>query len=128
MRDCVFCRIVNGEIPSSKVYEDETVLAFKDIEPQAPVHVIIVPKQHAKDLLEARTMDDALLAHLLRTAANVAMQMGVSETGFRVISNCGEAAGQTVPHLHIHVLGGWRTRKAKDMNNCELNEKTQISG
>lgn len=124
MNDCLFCRIACGAIPAEKVYEDDTVVAFHDIAPQAPIHVIIAPKQHVRDLVEARTMEDSLLAHLLRTAANVAVQMGVSETGFRVISNCGKGAGQTVPHLHIHVLGGWPNRKGEDMNNCELTEKT----
>lgn len=106
MEDCIFCRIVAGDIPSRKVYEDDLVLAFHDLAPQAPVHVLIVPKAHAADLLEAREMDDALLAHMLRTAANLAETLGLSQSGFRVISNCGPDARQSVPHLHIHLLGG----------------------
>lgn len=108
MEDCIFCKIASGEIPARKVYEDDAVVAFHDIAPQAPVHIVVIPKQHAGNLVEARAMDDALLAHLLRTAADVAVQVGIGETGFRIISNCGKDARQSVEHLHIHVLGGVR--------------------
>ena len=94
MSDCLFCKIVAGEIPSTKVYEDETVLAFRDINPQAPTHVLVIPKAHA-----------ALAAHCLEVAAIVAKQENLTR-GFRVVSNCGDDAGQTVHHLHFHVLGG----------------------
>ena len=106
MEDCIFCKIVRGEIPTKKVYEDERVLAFYDVAPQAPVHVLIVPKAHSQDLLDSRALDDALLAHLLRTAAEVAVMLGLDMTGFRIVSNCGEDGRQSVKHLHIHLLGG----------------------
>ena len=106
MEDCVFCKIASGAIPSNKVYEDDQVLAFHDLSPQAPVHVLVIPKTHTSGLMDARKMDDALLAHLLRTAANVAESLGLAESGFRIVSNCGSDACQSVHHLHIHVLGG----------------------
>lgn len=106
MEDCIFCRIAEGKIPPQKVYEDEHVLAFHDLNPQAPVHVLIIPKRHAANLLEARAFDDAMLSRLLRAAANVAEMMGVDKTGFRIVSNCGADACQSVFHLHIHLLGG----------------------
>ena len=106
MNDCLFCKIAAGEIPSTKVYEDEQVLAFRDIAPQAPVHVLVIPKKHVSGWYDAKDEDDALLAHLMRVAANVAKMEGVVESGFRVVSNCGADAQQTVRHLHLHVLGG----------------------
>ena len=106
MEDCLFCKIIQGEIPSKKAYEDEHVLAFYDIAPQAPVHVLVIPKQHVPHLHAAQALDDAALARLLRTAAQVAAQLGLAETGYRVVSNCGAHACQSVPHLHLHVLGG----------------------
>ena len=106
MDGCVFCRIVRGEIPSKKVYEDAQVLAFYDTAPQAPVHVLIVPKAHTESLVTASALDDQLLSHLLRTAAEVARTLSVDQSGFRIVSNCGTFGCQTVPHLHIHVLGG----------------------
>ena len=106
MNDCLFCRIAAGEIPSTKVYEDEQVLAFRDIAPQAPVHVLVIPKKHVSGWYDAKDEDDALLAHLMRVAANVAKMEGVVDSGFRVVSNCGADAQQTVRHLHLHVLGG----------------------
>ena len=106
MEDCVFCKIVEGKIPSNKVYEDEKAMAFRDLNPQAPEHILVTPKQHVANLLEARQMDDAILAHLLRVAADVAQKLGLDKTGFRIVSNCGDDACQSVQHLHIHVLGG----------------------
>lgn len=106
MNDCLFCKIAAGEIPSTKVYEDEQVLAFRDIAPQAPVHVLVIPKKHISGWYDAKDEDDALLAHLMRVAANVARMEGVVDSGFRVVSNCGADAQQTVRHLHLHVLGG----------------------
>lgn len=106
MDDCIFCKIAKGEIPSQKVYEDEHVLAFHDVSPQAPVHVLVIPKRHTENLLKARAMDDALLARLLRTAAEVAILTKIDQTGFRIVSNCGADACQSVQHLHMHVLGG----------------------
>ena len=107
MQDCIFCKIVRGEIPSNKVYEDETVLAFHDISPQAGRHVLVVPKRHFDDLDAAeRGMDDAAFAHLFRVAARVARELGLHQSGYRLASNCGAHACQTVPHLHLHILGG----------------------
>ena len=106
MDGCLFCKIAAGEIPSSKVYEDEDVLAFRDIAPQAPVHVLVIPKKHVSGWYDAQGESDAALAKLVRTAATVAKLEGVVESGFRVVSNCGKDAQQSVSHLHLHVLGG----------------------
>ena len=106
MNDCLFCKIAAGQIPSTKVYEDEQALAFRDIAPQAPVHVLVIPKKHVSGWYDAKDEDDALLAHLMRVAAKVAELEGIVDSGFRVVSNCGADAQQTVKHLHLHVLGG----------------------
>lgn len=106
MNDCLFCKIAAGEIPSDKVYEDEDVLAFRDIAPQAPVHVLVIPKKHVSGWYDAQGESDAALAKLMRTAAAVAKMENLVESGFRVVSNCGPDAQQSVPHLHLHVLGG----------------------
>lgn len=105
MSDCLFCKIVAGEIPSTKVYEDETVFAFRDIAPQAPTHVLVIPKEHIKDASEITAENSALVAHCLEVAAMIAKQENLTG-GFRIVSNCGADAGQTVNHLHFHVLGG----------------------
>ena len=104
MSDCIFCKIIAGEIPSAKVYEDEYVYAFKDINPQAPVHVLIVPKVHAANLLEALEKQPESVARVMSAVPQVARAAGIDQ--FRLITNCGEQAGQTVPHLHFHVLSG----------------------
>lgn len=106
MNDCLFCKIAAGEIPSTKVYEDDEVLAFRDIAPQAPTHVLVIPKKHVSGWYEAQEETDAQLARLWRTAAAVAKMEGIAESGFRIVSNCGADAQQTVRHLHLHVLGG----------------------
>ena len=106
MEDCIFCKIARGEIPSSKVYEDKQVVAFNDLNPQAPVHVLIVPKAHYANLNEAGGMPEALLAALLRAASRIAAQLGLDKSGYRIVSNCGPDACQSVQHLHIHLLGG----------------------
>ena len=106
MEDCIFCKIARGEIPSSKVYEDEQVVAFNDLNPQAPVHVLIVPKAHYANLNEAGGKPEALLAALLRAASRIAAQLGLDKSGYRIVSNCGPDACQSVQHLHIHLLGG----------------------
>ena len=106
MENCLFCKIAAGEIPSTKVYEDEETLAFRDIAPQAPVHVLVIPKKHVSGWYDAQGESDAALAHLMRVAAQVAKAEGIVESGFRVVSNCGADARQSVPHLHLHVLGG----------------------
>lgn len=106
MNDCLFCKIAEGAIPSKKAYEDETALAFYDIDPQAPIHVLIIPKAHIQSA-HAVTQDDAqLLAHLFEVAQRLACELGVAETGYRLVTNVGRDAGQSVPHLHLHLLGG----------------------
>jgi len=105
MSDCLFCRIAAGEIPSSKVYEDGYVYAFRDIAPKAPVHILVVPKQHIGSVSELTPENSALAAKCLEAVAKIARQEKL-ESGYRVISNCGEDAGQTVHHLHFHILAG----------------------
>lgn len=106
MEDCLFCRIVSGEIPSDKIYEDDKVLAFRDIDPKAPVHVLIIPKKHFKSVMDAQGEDAEYITALFDTARRVADELGVSDSGFRLVINTGRDGGQTVPHLHIHLLGG----------------------
>jgi histidine triad (HIT) family protein len=103
--DCIFCRIVEGTIPSTKVFEDDRVLAFRDLHPAAPVHVLIIPKEHIPSTAHAVESHEALLGHLMLTAAKVADQEGLAK-GFRIVANNGADGGQTVDHLHLHVLGG----------------------
>ncbi len=105
MENCLFCKIVAGEIPSSKVYEDETVLAFRDVAPQAPTHILVIPKAHIPSVAEVTAENSAVVAHIFEIIAQVAAQEGLTE-GYRVVSNCGAHAGQSVHHLHFHVLGG----------------------
>ena len=105
MTDCTFCKIIAGEIPCTKVYEDDEILAFQDIHPVAPVHVLFVPKKHFADLSEAGPEDQALLGKMLLTIAQEAPKLGLSE-GYRIVSNYGGSAGQTIEHFHIHLLGG----------------------
>lgn len=104
--DCIFCKIAKKEIPSTIVYEDDQVVVFKDVNPQAPVHVLLIPRKHIPSILEMQQEDQALVGHLFAVADQVARDLGVSKEGFRVVTNCGPAAGQTVPHLHFHLLGG----------------------
>ncbi len=103
--DCIFCKIIAGEIPSTKVYEDETCLAFRDIHPQAPVHILLIPKQHIPSLREITPETAPIAAHLLEVIPQIAQAEGL-DNGFRVISNVGDDAAQTVKHLHFHILGG----------------------
>lgn len=104
--DCIFCNIIKGEIPSVKVYENDYVYAFNDISPVAPVHVLIIPKEHIESLNDITVENASLISEVYTAAAEIAKQLGVSETGYRIVSNCGEAAGQTVNHIHFHLLGG----------------------
>lgn len=104
--DCVFCRIVRGEIPARKVFENEYVLAFHDIQPQAPVHVLVIPKKHIPSWNELTKDDAPLVAEVALGAQAVARELGLAESGYRLINNCGPDAGQVVFHLHVHVLGG----------------------
>jgi histidine triad (HIT) family protein len=105
MTDCIFCRIAKGEIPSAKIYEDEDVLAFKDIHPQAPVHFLIIPKRHIASLADVVPEDSGLLGRMLGLAPKLAAEQGLNE-GFRTIINTGRVGGQEVYHLHLHVVGG----------------------
>lgn len=106
MQDCIFCKIIAGEIPSKKVYEDEHVYAFYDINPQAPVHVLVIPKRHISSVAAIDAENAPVVARVFCAIANIARELGLEEQGYRVVSNCGEAAGQTVFHLHFHILGG----------------------
>ena len=106
MSDCLFCRIVAGEVPADKVAESDRALAFRDINPQAPTHVLVIPRDHFANAAELADADGDLLAEVFRLAATVAEQEGVRDAGYRLVTNTGEAAGQTVDHLHVHVLGG----------------------
>ena len=103
--DCLFCKIVAGEIPSTKVYEDDTVFAFRDIAPQAPCHILVIPKTHIASVAQVSPENSAVVAHIFEVIARIAEQEGL-EKGYRVVSNCGADAGQTVHHLHFHILGG----------------------
>ncbi len=105
MADCIFCKIANGEIPSTKVYEDDTVLAFKDLEPQAPVHVLIIPKEHITSAADITPENSMLVAHIFEAAAKIAKQLALTN-GFRLVTNAGEDGQQSVQHLHFHMLGG----------------------
>ena len=105
MSDCIFCKIIAGEIPSQKVYEDESVYAFKDINPMAPVHILVVPKQHISNLLEIDSSNSDVVAHIYEVITKIAKEHDL-EDGFRVVANCNENGCQTVFHIHFHILGG----------------------
>lgn len=104
--DCLFCKIVSGDIPSTKVYEDDNVLAFKDINPLAPVHILVVPKAHIDSVAAVTAENSAVIAHIFEVIAKIAKEQGIDKDGFRVVSNCGENGCQSVKHLHFHILGG----------------------
>jgi len=106
MSDCIFCEIVNKDIPSQVVYEDDLVLAFKDIDPKADVHILVIPKKHLVNLLDVEAADKELIGHIHFVAAKIAREMGIAESGFRIVSNHNADAGQVVFHLHFHILGG----------------------
>ena len=105
MSDCLFCKIIAGDIPSTKVYEDDLVLAFRDIAPQAPTHVLVIPKAHIAGCDDVTAENSGLVAHIFEVIPAIARAEGLTN-GYRVVSNCGPDAGQTVPHLHFHILGG----------------------
>ncbi len=104
MENCIFCRIVKGEIPCAKVYEDSDILAFEDISPQAPVHIIVIPKKHIAKLHESR--DELIIGRLVRKACDIAGEKGILDRGYRLVINTNREAGQTVDHIHFHLLGG----------------------
>ncbi len=106
--DCIFCRIVAGEVPGEIIYQDERVIVFPDINPKAPVHLLIVPKKHIPSLTHLPEADSPLTGHMVNIANRMAKEKGISEGGYRLVVNCGEEGGQAVPHLHMHLLGGRR--------------------
>lgn len=106
MEGCLFCKIAGGEIPSRKVYEDELVYAFYDIDPQAPVHVLIIPKKHIRGADALMPEDAEVLSAMFAAAQGIAKELGIAESGYRLVTNVGEDAGQSVPHMHLHLLGG----------------------
>ena len=105
MADCLFCKIITGDIPSTKVYEDDQVLAFRDIAPQAPTHILVIPKAHIPSVDGITAENSGVVAHIFETIPQIAQAEGLTG-GYRVVSNCGADAGQTVHHLHFHILGG----------------------
>ena len=106
MEDCLFCKIIAGEIPSNKIYEDERVYAFTDIDPKAPAHILVIPKKHIKSILEVSEEDFEYLDAMVRAAQKIAETQKIAADGFRLVFNTGENGGQTVHHLHMHLLGG----------------------
>lgn len=106
MEDCLFCKIIKGEIPSSKVYEDDEILAFNDINPAAPIHILIIPKKHIASLAHMEKKDEVIVGKIYGVINKIAEEQGFKENGYRVIVNCGKDAGQEVMHLHFHILAG----------------------
>ena len=110
MSDCIFCKIAEKKIPAKIVYEDEHALAFEDVNPQAPVHILVISKRHIPTIVDTGDEDAALLGHLLGVCKKIAMDKGIAERGFRIVSNCNPDGGQVVFHFHLHVLGGRKLR------------------
>jgi histidine triad (HIT) family protein len=110
MTDCIFCKIISGEIPSPNIYHDQQVTAFRDIHPVAPIHVLIVPNEHISSNNDLETSHEALVGHLFTVAAKLAEQEGIAQSGYRLIINNGPDAGQEVFHLHLHLIGGHKMR------------------
>jgi histidine triad (HIT) family protein len=106
--DCIFCQIASGKIPSDIIYQDEELIAFRDIKPQAPVHILVIPKRHIPSLDQLTKNELPLIAHMVEVANQLAKREGLTEKGYRLAINCGEEGGQLVPHLHLHLLGGRR--------------------
>lgn len=106
MEDCIFCKIAAGQIPSDKVYEDDDIFAFRDINPQAPVHILVIPKAHVASVLESDRLPAGICDKIMRVCAEIARAEGIDRNGFRMVSNCGADACQSVRHWHIHILGG----------------------
>jgi len=110
--DCIFCQIVDGKIPSDIVYQDEEVIAFRDINPVAPAHLLIIPKKHIPSLTHLADVETPLIGHMVKVANQLARKEGIAESGYRLVINSGEQGGQLVPHLHMHLLGGRRLSDA----------------
>ena len=106
MTDCIFCKIIKGDIPSTTIFRDEQLTAFRDINPAAPTHILIVPNRHIDGVDTLASEDEALVGHLVNVAGQIAAREGIAEGGYRLIINTGADAGQTVPHIHVHLLGG----------------------
>lgn len=106
MEDCIFCKIIKGEIPSEKVYEDDEILAFKDIHPVAPIHILIIPKKHITTLMDIEETDTKVMGKIIQATKKIATQLGIEEKGFRLIANCKQDGGQEVMHVHFHLLAG----------------------
>ena len=106
MDNCIFCKIAAGAIPADKVYESDRVVAFRDLNPQAPTHILVIPKKHIATLNDLELEDEATVGHMYGVAREIAAQEGMAEAGFRTVMNCNEAGGQTVFHIHLHLLGG----------------------
>ena len=106
MDDCIFCKIIKKELPSNVVYEDDDILAFRDIHPVAPIHVLVIPKKHISSLVELKEEDEAIIGRIYTVINKIAEQEGILDKGFRVIVNCGDDGGQVVKHIHFHLLGG----------------------
>ena len=106
MNDCIFCKIVKGELPSEKVYENENILAFKDIDPVTPIHILIIPKKHIEKLVDVEENDIFLISEVYKAINQIAKQLEIDQKGFRVIVNCGEDGGQVVNHVHFHLIAG----------------------
>ena len=115
--DCIFCKIANGEIPASKVYEDERIVAFNDLNPVAPYHILVIPKKHYSSILDIPIEEMGIVANINNVIKEIAAKKGFDKTGFRIINNCGEDAGQEVKHIHYHILAG------KKLPNYEAEEK-----
>jgi len=105
-QDCLFCRIVDGDIPADVIYQSDVAIAFRDINPQAPTHVLIIPRRHVSTINDLNAGDEELVGNLVLAAKEIARQEGLAENGYRVVMNCGEEAGQSVFHMHLHLLGG----------------------
>lgn len=106
MSDCLFCKILDGEIPCDKVFENDEVIAFRDVNPQAPTHILIIPRKHISTVNDLTVDDKNIVAEMILSAQMVAKQEGIEESGYRLVMNCNEGAGQTVFHIHLHILGG----------------------
>ena len=104
MEDCIFCKIVKGEIPSNKVYEDDLVLAFNDLTPQAPTHILVIPKEHIASANDITDNNSHLIGHIFSTISKIAKEKGFGDKGYRIVNNCGDDGGQTVGHIHFHLL------------------------
>ncbi|NLL63799.1 MAG: histidine triad nucleotide-binding protein [Ruminococcaceae bacterium] len=104
--DCLFCKIINGDIPSTKVYEDDKCYAFRDISPQGPTHILVIPKEHIQSVNEINDANKDTVGHIFTVISKIAKEEGIAEEGYRVVSNIGEYGQQTVPHLHFHIIGG----------------------